>query len=634
MLGNFWKGSNVITEGRAIIADEWGIDERGVTTAASIVPIWMPNQISSLATTGTAWEDDYYSLLPCLHSYMNGLSPGDPYGWTPMECLAPAGTIANGVPTTHEHPDGFQAVIGIGDFPMLQRMINDGFKIADWAFRSADQIGSTNLSNIHLKHDRVRTTIGNYEIYNSFTFNSYECHGFYGSGVLGFKILRMAPGSYTGTPLASWYDTTSIITGQNQSIGGGTLHKQDLWSEGVLGLGPGLGYSCFMSVPQTYPDGLYYTDPGLMKMWDWVKPATDGTFGKGNFSARPKPGYWSFWFVCPRTERISPVWFNRAGCPRGNITAIDANISDPAWFSDNWALNSFGDTRVIDIDYPNAGNPVWDQHSGDQDTLTGLNSPLFSGINAYSSNLRFSLCSMRPLREYVTQGYSYVQQPLEIHALTRGKATGNAHSSIIGCSNVGSQAEPAPQMVSGIALSHPVSKAPDADLVNDVTTSFTTFAFDSTIGRDSLLGQMCYATQTDDNYVDFFVTNGSLQCMRFGQNGFDGEAYTTALTRTNGVYNRSFDGTEIQRWVSSAEKALKITILGAASSGAYVVGTEIGLNFTDASITGSAAASVAQTLFFMPSSITVDPLIRVFGCTFAVAVGVSNEWRLPVYRTE
>lgn len=611
-------------------ADRFHFADKGATTAASIVPIWMPPSIPSLTTTGTAWEDDYYSLLPSLHTYFNGLMPGDSLGWTPGECLTPPGTpLPQGV-SAHGHPNGFAAVIGIANFTMLNRMISDGFQIADWALRSAEQIGTTNLSNVHLNPNRVLTSSGQYSIYSTITFNSMEVHGFAGIPPM-MTVLNMKPSNYSGTPGGSWFDVTSILTGANMSQPQ-ILYPQNLWSEGVLGHGPGLGHSTPLSISNAYSDSLYYTDPTSKRIWEYLRDPADGTFGMGNFSARPKPGYWSFWFVCPRTERISPVWFNRAGCPQGSISASEANAHDVNWFPDNWALNADYATGMISTSYSSTSQ-VWDIHSGDVDSVTQTTAPLFSGINAYTST-RYSYCCIRPLKEFQTQGYSFVQQALEFKALTRGKATGNAHKSIIGCLNVGTQSEPSAQLCAGIGLSHPVSIAPEADMINDVTGSFTTFTFDSTIGRDAVFGQLGYATQVDDEYDSFYVTNGSLQCLRFGPSGFLGEAYTQPLTRTNGCFNRSFDGTEIQRWVSSTENALQTRVLGNEFSGQYVAGNESGLSRTNTAITGGVASSIASSMFFMPTATANDPLARVYGCTYAIAIGVSNEFRLPIYRTQ
>lgn len=112
---------------------------------------------------------------------------------------------------------------------------------------------------------------------------------------------------------------------------------------------------------------------------------------------------------------------------------------------------------------------------------------------------------------------------------------------------------------------------------------------------------------------------------------FTGIHFRNAIDRTNGVRDYDFSGVITQRFVTSFEKALSVTIAGNSISTGYVVGTPTGLNRTNADSNAS-PGSAAQTLFFNPPSASTDPLCRVYGSTYTVAIGVSNEYRLPVVR--
>lgn len=599
--------------------------EHGVTTAASIIMVWMPNQIQSLNPAGP-WSDDYYTVIPSLMGYMGGFTPAAPDGWTPDE-------VIHG---PHPHPAGPSASFGIGNSAFLKRMIHDGFEISAFAYRHADGIGGSNLSNVVLSPNRTRTSLGTHaSYYESHSFNSMEVHGI---TPLGYNCVafNMKPSQFSGNIGSNWFSVTGNDGATVDMASGLTsLPDHTLWSEGSHG-NPGSGHSVPFGLPNLHSDGEYKSDPTMVRMHESILFANNPTskFGFGSFSARPKPGHWSFWFYCPRTERVSPVWYNRAGCTAGGFSAVEANMFDPDWYPDNWAMNGANAIGLISGHYMTPPG-AWDVVGGDH--VYGQNgdivSPMFSGINATVSG-RYSAAGVRPLCEYRYRDYYVLTQPYEV--LMWGSGLAASQATYVGAEVTNSRAPPS-QLIEGIGLSHPHSLENATNVIGEPQLSFTTFATDSVVGSDPTLGRLAYATQVDGVDDQFYVTNGSNQALRFDASGANGESYNqnlvSTLTRTSGCLDVDFlkQGTAIQRWISPLRRALGVKKVGESFVGTYIVGMEQGFTATDAQVNGATAGTIASTAFFLPPT---DPMIYSYAQTFSVSNGVTNEYRLPVIRID
>lgn len=589
--------------------------DRGATTKAMVIAVWMPNQIPSLNLSASPFTDPYHGLCPSIldYFYNNGTTrthlPAIPEdGWTP-------GNVYDIVPLTSE--------IGTINTDFISQMKADGWKFSPIAIRTVDGIGTHNVDKIRLDSNRSFANVNGVQTHTTHTYNSTEYHGFYRRNYKSFG-LDMTPANFSGTIPDSWF----TVDGEHLSPTG-MLASYKLWGEGWAG-NPGSGYSVPFQLQDVHSDGQPRSDPGMKLLWDAMQ--TDASLTMANFSARPKPGYWSFWFLCPRTSRMGPVWYNRAGCSAGNLTAIDANSNDPFWFPDNWAQDATGDLAAGAAgSYQNPGS-VWDvtDTDGIEDEFGNRITPLFSGING-DRVTRYTVGFIRPLIERVIEGYSVVSQPLEFDVFKdSGGAPTSSKSRTIGGVDRNWAAKPSSELVHGILLTHPVSKVPDGDLMTDATCGVLSVATDAVVGSDPSFGRLGYGAQTDDEFDTLYVANGPNQLLAF-DTGFDGVHFKQAIDRTNGVWDFGSNNTVIQRFVTSFERALHITISGNVVSTGYVVGTSTGLGRTNADADAS-PGSAAQTLFFNPPQASDDPEVKVFGQTYTVAIGVTNEYRLPVYR--
>jgi hypothetical protein len=584
--------------------------------------IHMPSTIPSLNTTGF-WADDYFTVIPSLLGYFGGNTPTGPDGWLPDELvLGPS-----------PHPDGANASFGIGTKSFLHRMIGDGFTVSADAFRHADGIGGTNLSNVVLNPSRTRVSLGTHaSYYETHSFNSLEIHGV--GRTTGMTVaLNMKPSQFTGSIQPGWFSVTGD-DGQTMDFAAGltSLPEHTLWSEGSAG-NPGQGHSVPFGLPNLHSDGEYKSDP-TMKMWiENILQDNDpnSLFSFGNFSARPKPGYWSFWFYCPRTERVSPVWYNRAGCPAGGQTAVDANIHDPDWYPDNWALNGGSMVGLITGNF-SVQSQAWDVVGGDRVLVNGaIVSPMFSGINAYTAG-RYCSARIRPLCEYKFRDYYVLTQSYEVmmfdhvQSATKGTAVG---------AEVLTSRSPSSQVAEGIGFSHPSTKVPESDVIAEPALSYTTFTTDSVVGSDPTHGRLAYAAQYDGLDGTLIINVGSNQTLRFDTSGAAGESYRqspeSTLTRTSGCLDVDFlqSSPVVQSWISPITRALELRNVNGSFVSAYTVGGATGFKTTDAQVNGSTNGAIAHTTFFLPP---VDPLMFSYAQTYAVSNGVTNEYRLPVIR--
>jgi len=586
--------------------------EHGVTTQASIIAICMPATIGAGYNTDL-WADDISIMCPAvMDEYGGSTSPSTPDGWTVEECKYGANSYQGALE------------VGMGHTDLLGRMLQLGFSVFPLALRSAEGIGTTNNSNVRLKPNRLRTSFTNYDIYHSHTFNDARVHGIYGSGYSG-KILRGKPSDWLspsgGTP--GWYDVTGTNALTESLHIEGILTEYPLWGEASQSLGPvPNAWSKPWPLQNLHSDGAYYSDTGMGRLWDHyaTQLGISSTFGTDMFSARPMAGKWSFWFFCPRTETLSPVWYNPAGCPNGSTTgmAVHANLS--SWYPDNWAGSSPSTSGFY---LPLPSDQAWDQTDSD---VASDGKPLFRGINAYSDQ-RYSMHWIRPLWEYKFMTYHYVIQPLSF-ALFNGSQPSDI---TLGFHSNNAQPAPYGQLCMGGSLSHPVSKRSTTDILNDAQYGNLTVAWDNVVGVDSIHGQLGYGTQTDNTFDQFYVTNGSMQLMRFDTSGFRGEAYTTALTSSNGVWDINMDGKVVQRFITSADQMLKVYHNGDNIQCDYLIGTGLGFTRTGSNTDGAPVGTIAKTQFFNVLSASDDALVKSYGWAFAINGAVTNEYSLPNY---